>query len=59
MCNIEYMLYKAYKYRLYPTKEQEILLEKTFGCCRYVFNRALALKTELFKSEKKAIAANN
>ena len=25
---------KAYKFRIYPTKDQEILLAKTFGCCR-------------------------
>ena len=29
---------KAYKYRLYPTKQQEILLNKTFGCVRVVWN---------------------
>jgi len=30
---------KAYKYRIYPTKEQEVLLLKTFGCCRFVWNK--------------------
>jgi putative transposase len=30
---------KAYKYRIYPTKEQEILLAKTFGCVRFVWNK--------------------
>jgi len=29
---------KAYKYRLYPTKQQEVLLNKTFGCVRVVWN---------------------
>ena len=33
------MQLKAYKYRIYPTKEQEILLSKTFGCCRFVWNK--------------------
>jgi putative transposase len=33
------MQLKAYKYRIYPTKEQEILLAKTFGCCRFVWNK--------------------
>ena len=32
---------KAFKFRIYPTKEQEILIEKTFGCCRFVFNHYL------------------
>jgi putative transposase len=30
---------KAYKYRIYPTKKQEVLLSKTFGCCRFVWNK--------------------
>ena len=29
---------KAYKYRIYPNKEQEIQIAKTFGCCRFVYN---------------------
>jgi putative transposase len=33
------MRLKAYKYRIYPTKEQEVLLAKTFGCCRFVWNK--------------------
>lgn len=38
---------KGYKYRIYPTASQVQLLNQTFGCCRYVYNRALAeSKTE-------------
>jgi len=33
---------KCYKFRLYPNVGQEILIQKTFGCCRFVFNRFLA-----------------
>ena len=33
---------KGYKYRIYPTETQIELINKTFGCCRYVYNRALA-----------------
>jgi putative transposase len=29
---------KAFKYRIYPTKQQEVLLNKTFGCARVVWN---------------------
>jgi len=29
---------KAYKLRIYPSEEQEILINKTFGCCRFVYN---------------------
>ena len=32
---------KAYKYRIYPDKEQFSLLLKTFGCCRFVYNKCL------------------
>lgn len=35
---------RAYKYRIYPTEEQKVLLAKTFGCCRYVYNWARELK---------------
>ena len=33
---------KAYKFRIYPTKKQTELINKTFGCCRFVFNYSLA-----------------
>ncbi len=36
---LEQMHLKAYKYRIYPSKEQEVLLAKTFGCCRFVWNK--------------------
>ncbi len=29
---------KAYKYRIYPNQKQKELIEKTFGCCRFVYN---------------------
>jgi len=47
------MIFKAFKYRLYPTKEQEILLAKHFGCVRYIYNWALNAKIEKYKTEKK------
>ena len=34
-------IYKAYKYRLYPTEEQKVLIHKTFGCSRFVYNHYL------------------
>ena len=33
---------KGFKYPIYPTLEQEELLARTFGCCRYVYNRGIA-----------------
>ena len=47
---------KGYKYRIYPTKEQEIQLAKTFGCCRFVYNQMLAKKIEFYKTEKKSLS---
>ena len=37
---------KVYKYRFYPTADQERELAQTFGCVRYVYNWALSLRTE-------------
>ena len=47
---------KGYKYRIYPTKEQEIQLSKTFGSCRFVYNQLLAKKIELYKEDKKSLS---
>ena len=37
-------IYRAYKFRLYPTKEQVVYIRKTFGCTRFVYNYCLDLK---------------
>lgn len=39
---------RAFRYRFYPTPEQESLLRRTLGCCRLVYNKALAARTEGF-----------
>lgn len=46
---------KAYKYRIYPTKEQEVLLSKHFGHCRFVYNHFLQVKIDHYKKTKKTI----
>ena len=38
---------KAYKFRLYPTNEQGMLINKMFGCTRFVYNYYLNKKQEL------------
>lgn len=43
---------RAIKVRLYPNKEQEININKTFGCYRFVYNHMLALKQEAYKKDK-------
>lgn len=40
------MTQRAFKYRFYPTTEQENLLKRTLGCVRLVYNRALHFRTE-------------
>ncbi len=50
------MMFKAYKYRLYPTKSQKILLEKHFGAVRYVYNKGLATKIESYQKDKSKIS---
>lgn len=46
-------MYKAYKYRIYPTSEQETLLAKSFGCARWFWNYALNLCQETYKNTGK------
>ena len=48
---------KGYKYRLDPTPEQIVQMEKTFGCCRYVYNWALDLKIKTYQGEKRSLSA--
>lgn len=47
---------KAYKFRIYPTKEQEILIAKTIGCSRFVFNHFLAKWNETYKETGKGLS---
>ena len=44
---------KTYKFRLYPTKEQEVLLNKHFGSVRYVYNWALDFSQKQYKTNGK------
>ena len=39
----------AYKFRIYPDQEQRIMLAKTFGCCRYLWNRMLSDRNTLYE----------
>ena len=48
-------IHKSYKFRIYPTKEQESLLSKHFGACRFVFNRYLNSRKETYLEEKKSL----
>ena len=40
---------RVYKYRIYPIDEQKVLIAKTLGCCRFVYNWALNMKITAYK----------
>lgn len=44
---------RAYRFRLYPDREQEKLFHRTFGCCRFVYNRMLADKKAMYEETGK------
>ena len=44
----------SYKSRIYLTRRQENLIQRTFGCCRFVFNHFLAQRMEMYKETGKA-----
>lgn len=52
---------KGVRVRLYPTEEQEVLINKTIGCCRLVYNQTLAdckqsyKQTQCFPSQNERI----
>jgi putative transposase len=46
---------KAYRYRFYPTAEQEQLLHQTMGCVRLVYNKALAARTEAWYERQERV----
>ncbi|MDM5431130.1 IS200/IS605 family element RNA-guided endonuclease TnpB [Bacillus mycoides] len=46
---------KSYKFRIYPNQRQEILIAKTIGCSRFVFNRFLALWNDTYKETGKGL----
>lgn len=53
------MVNKAYKFRIYPNKEQEILIAKTIGCSRFVFNHFLANWDNTYKETGKGLTYNS
>lgn len=46
------MKLKALKVRIYPNVQQKILLDKTFGCCRFIYNSMLAERKEVYSQLK-------
>ena len=50
------IIYRAYKYRIYPNKEQRVYFAKHFGCCRFLYNHFLTLQTEAYKNETRRMS---
>lgn len=46
---------RAYRFRFYPTPEQEQLLRRTVGCCRKVYNLALEARSTAWTAERRSI----
>jgi putative transposase len=51
-------VYRAFKYRFYPTPSQEVLLRKTMGCSRFVYNHFLALRIKEWTANQKTVSYN-
>lgn len=47
-------MFKSYKYRLYPSKAQQFLLEQTLETCRQWYNTCLAERKEAYENEKRS-----
>ena len=46
----------TYKFRIYPNETQQELIEKTFGCCRFVYNQLLGAKIKLYQADGKSLS---
>ena len=50
---------RAYRFRFYPTPEQETLLAQTFGCVRVVYNHMLHLRSEAWEQRQERMGYND
>jgi len=46
---------RAYRFRFYPTPGQEVMLARTFGCARFVYNHMLRQRTDAWFNDQKRI----
>ena len=47
---------KSYKFRIYPNNKQKRLIEKTFVCCRFIYNYFLDKRIKLYEIDKQSIS---
>ena len=52
------LIHKAYKFRIYPNPEQELLITKTIGCSRYIYNYFLSLWNDTYAKTGKGLSYN-
>lgn len=52
------MAEKAYRYRIYPNKKQQDLIQRTFGCTRFVYNYYLNKRKEMYENDKTTFTYN-
>ena len=45
-------MYKAYKYRIYPNKEQQEKMFQFFGCTRFIYNKCIEWYSDAYKQWK-------
>jgi putative transposase len=50
---------KTFEYRIYPSASQQELLQKTFGCCRWVYNKVLSMRQEEYATGGKTRGINS
>ncbi|MCI8843232.1 MAG: IS200/IS605 family element transposase accessory protein TnpB [Oscillospiraceae bacterium] len=48
----------SYKFRIYPNMVQVQQIQRTFGCCRFVWNHYLALRKEIYEHDGKTMNYN-
>ena len=44
---------KGIKFRIYPNREQQNLINQTLGCCRLIYNKGLAMRNEAYENGNK------
>ena len=49
------MANKAYKYRIYPNKEQQEFFNNAFGCARFIYNNLLSDRIDYYNKNKKTL----
>ena len=52
------LVHKAYRFRIYPNEEQKVLISKTIGCSRFVFNHFLSAWNKMYEEKGRGLTYN-